>query len=135
MSWKPLNETDDFANPIPVHYNAVFGAFMGVAALFILSVGLLISNPMSIGLGAMNGLLALGFLFQPWFVVEPGRIGVRNLLGMTLKSHDFETLADFEVRGRHLHWRADGKKVKGVGGFLVRGSDWDRLAAAVARAS
>ncbi|MCP4870285.1 MAG: hypothetical protein GY898_16390 [Proteobacteria bacterium] len=120
----------DFA-PIPIRYNPFFGSLMLVAGLFIAGVGTFIGNPISMGMGVFHIAIAIAFLVQPWFVVRPGCIGIKNLPGMTLKSHDFESLDDFEVRGSKLYWVESGKPVKGVGGFLVHGSDWRRLASAV----
>jgi hypothetical protein len=120
----------DFA-PIAIRYNPIFGSIMLVAGLFIAGVGLYIGNPISMGMGVFHIAIATAFLVQPWFVVRPGHIGIKNLFGMTLKSHDFETLEDFEVRGSKLFWAESGKRVKGVGGFLMHGADWRRLVAAV----
>lgn len=82
---------------IHVRYNLLIALFLLICGAFILAVGLLLATPLRIGLGVLSSLIGIGFLTQPWFVVFPDRIELRNLLGMTMKTHPF-ALAGLEVR-------------------------------------
>jgi hypothetical protein len=115
--------------PIPVRYHAAFGLIMLVAGAFILGSSLLITgNLLLAGLGAFHILVAIGFLVQPAFVVQEKQIEVKNILGMTLKTHDV-ALADLEVRDNKLYRNGESKAL--AGGFFARGDDLAKVQAAI----
>lgn len=113
---------------IPVRYQPVWGALMLCAAVFILAVGLLLAEPIQLVVGTVNLLVGALFLGQPWIVVTSREIQVRNLLGMTLKRHAYDSLAALTVVDGALH--KDGALVIGKS-FVARSDDWERVLAAV----
>lgn len=117
---------------IPVRYNQVIAIIMLVAGVFILGTGLLLGTVLQIGLGALNTLLGLGFLTQPWFVVFSDRIELRNVLGMTLKTHSIGSLEEIEVRDGKVHSRSG--RFNPIGGWLARSSDLEAVAEAIRKA-
>jgi hypothetical protein len=121
--------------PIEVRYKQAWGIVGLLCSLFILGVAFLVGKPFPQAItGGILLLVSLGYLSQPVFVVAPGEVQLRNLLGMTMKRHPFASLADLELRDGRLH--VNGQPV-GAGRFMVRGSDWDALGRAIedARAS
>jgi hypothetical protein len=117
---------------IPVRYNRVFGVVMLLCATFILGVAVITGRlfPQAIT-GAILLLVSLGYLTQPAFVVAPGEVEVKNLLGMTMKRHPYRSLGELAVRDGRL-WV--GNEKVGSPGWLCNGGDFDRLAAEIAKA-
>lgn len=113
---------------IPVRYNPLFGAFSALAGGLILLAGLLLGDVITLGIGAMNLLLGLGFMTQPVFVVFDRRIEVRNLLGMTLRKHHIR-LHELEVREGKVHPR--NGSFRGLGGWVARRSDLAKIDEAI----
>lgn len=115
--------------PIEVRYNKAWGIVMLCSSIFILGVAFLTAKlfPQAIT-GGILLLVSFGFLTQPAFVVAPGEVQLRNILGMTMKRHEFASLAELEVREGRLH--VNGKPV-GAGRFMLRASDWDALGRAI----
>jgi hypothetical protein len=121
--------------PIELHYNKVFGAVMLALSLFILGVAFTIGKPFPQAVtGGITLLASIGFLTQPVLVVAAGEVQMRNLLGMTMKRHEFGSLADLELRDGRL--RVKDQPV-GSGRWLMHRADWERLGRAIetARAS
>jgi hypothetical protein len=115
--------------PIAVRYNQAWGIVGLLCSVFILGVAFLTGDlfPQAIT-GGILLFVSFGFLTQTVFVVAPGEVQLRNLLGMTMKRHPFSSLADLELRDGRL--RVDGKPV-GAGKFMLRGSDWEALGRAI----
>ena len=113
--------------PITIRYKLGFGIFMLLAGGFMLFVGLTLKNPMQLGLGVMNALIGLGFSTQPWFLVYPDRIEVKNVLGMTMKTHSFPGPSDLQIVDDKVQSKSGA--FKPVGGWLARAEDFDKLRA------
>lgn len=116
--------------PISVRYKPGFSVIMFVAGTFMLGVGLLIGEPLQLLLGTMNIALGFGFATQPIWVLTESQIQMRNLLGMTLKRHDYGSLAELEIRGSAVHRREDGKKLTSKS-FVGRNDDWAAVVEAI----
>jgi hypothetical protein len=114
---------------IPVRYNAVFGIGILAAGAFLLASGLFLGKLMLLTVGVINTLAGFGFATQPWFVVFADRIEVRNMLGMTLKTHAV-ALSDLEVQGNRV-WPKSRQAFGGLGGWLARSSDIAGVGAAI----
>ena len=106
---------------------------MLVAGGFTLLTALLLGKGLLAVLGGLNLLIGLGWLSRPIFVVHEDRVELKNLLGMTMKTHQFSGLAELEVRGKKLFRRGERKALAGSG--LVHSADWERVVAAVDRAT
>ena len=117
---------------IPVRYNAVFGVGILMAGAFLLASGLFLGKFLLMTVGVINTLAGFGFATQPWFVVFPDRIEIRNMLGMTIKTHAV-ALSDLEVQGSRV-WPKTGRAFGGLGGWLARGSDIAIVGEAIRRA-
>ena len=63
------------------------------------------------------------------FVVHSDRIEMRNLLGMTTKTHSYGSMADLEVRGRKIVRKGERKALASA--LVGRGSDWEVAKAAI----
>lgn len=118
--------------PIPIRYNPIFGFTFLAGAALVLVVGLTIGKGMLLGLGLMNGLTSIGFLLQPWMVVHPDRVEIKNLLGMTMKSHPLSRPTDLRIEANKLF--VPGKDRAIGGGFLARSSDLEQLKKALGSA-
>ncbi|MAC26867.1 MAG: hypothetical protein CMH59_10380 [Myxococcales bacterium] len=109
-----------------VRYNPAFAVLMLVAGAFIGGTGLLLGKLLLMGLGAMHVLVGLGYATQPWFVVHHGSIELKNLFGMTVKTHPIG-LKDLTYRDGKLMPKDGGKPC--LGGFLARKDDLEAIAA------
>lgn len=111
--------------PIPVRYNPLFGGiFLGGAAM-VLMVGLFVGKGMLLGIGLINALTSIGFLLQPWMVVHPDRVEMKNLFGMTLKSYPLSKPSDLRIEANKIF--VPGKDGSIGGGLLARSSDLELL--------
>jgi hypothetical protein len=115
------NAKERTVQPIPVRYTPYVAVPLLLGAIFVFGTGLMLGGVQLLVIGAMNLAVALAFLVQPWFVVHPDRIEVKNLMGMTLKTHAFTKLADIDVQDGKVVSRAG--QFKPVGGWLARSSD------------
>lgn len=107
-----------------IRYNAVFGALLLLLGLFTLGVGVVVGKPMLLLVGALNTLVGLGFTTRPFALVTDRGVEMKNLLGMTMKTHAVpkEHLA---VRGGSIVDARSGKKL--AGGMLARREDLESL--------
>lgn len=105
---------------------------MLVSGVFILATGLAIGRGMSVLLGLLLSAVGAGFVSRPWFVVFDQKIEIRNMVGMTMKTHEFDSLRELEVVGKRVC--RGGSPLKGVGGMLVRSSDLADVASAIEEA-
>ncbi len=121
--------------PIPVRFNLALGIALLLCAAFVLCTGLFLGALHLLLVGVVNGAVAVGITFAPMFVVHPDRIEMRNLLGMTMRTHTFASLADLEIRGSKIFRKEGETKALASASFVARGSDWDRVVAAVEGAS
>jgi hypothetical protein len=111
--------------PIAVGYNKIWGGFMLVAGVFILGTAILIGQifPQAIT-GTILLLVSLGYLTQPAFVVTRTEVQMRNLFGMTLRTHPFEKLSQLSVVDGRVE--VNGTPVK-FPRWLIAGSDLEQL--------
>jgi hypothetical protein len=110
-----------------VRFNPILGYVLLVPAIFVLGTGLLLGKGMLLMIGAMNMMVAIGHLTGTVFEITDREIGIKNLLGMTMRRHAFGSFADLEVRGNQIYRRADGSPLKGVGKGLSHSGDWQAL--------
>ncbi len=112
----------------PIRYNAVLGALLLLLGLFTLGVGVVVTKPMLMFVGALNTFVGFGFTTRPFVVVTERGVEMKNLLGMTMRVHAVarEHLA---VRGGSIVDARSGKKL--TGGMLARREDLEALARAL----
>ncbi len=112
-----------------VRFHLAFGVLILACAVFILFTGLALGGLHLLLLGVMNLAIGLGITVQPMFVVHDDRIEMRNLLGMTMKTHTYPSLAALEIRGRKIHRKGEDKALASA--LVGRGSDWEVVRAAI----
>jgi hypothetical protein len=112
-----------------VRFHLGFGIVLVLAALFILFTGLALGGLHLLFLGALNLALGVGISLQPMFVVHDDRIEMRNLLGMTMKTHTYDSLASLEIRGRKVFRKGESKALASA--LVGRGSDWEVVCGAI----
>jgi hypothetical protein len=115
-----------------VRLNPVIGWILLAPAAFVLLTGLFLGQVMLIVLGVMQVLISIGYLTGTFFEISDHELGVKNLLGMTLKRHAFGSLAELEVRGTKICRRADGATL--VGRTTAHRGDWEMLCGKIAAA-
>lgn len=114
--------------PIEVRYNPAFGILMVALAAFTVVAGLVTGKLMLLAIGGLNIVVGLGFATRPMFVVHEGRVELKNLFGMTMKTVDVP-LDQLELRDGKLYRRGQSKPV--AGSMMSRKDDMDRVAAAL----
>lgn len=114
----------------PIRYNTVFGILLLLVGLFTLGVGVMVGKAMLILVGALNAAVGFGFTTRPFVVVTARGVEMKNLLGMTMRTHAVprEHLA---VRGGSIVDARSGKKL--AGGMLARREDLEALERALAK--
>ena len=120
--------------PIEIKHNQGMAIFMLVCALFILGTSFLVGVSLNTLTGVIILLVSIGYFLQPAIVVTESGLEHRNLLGMTLRRTDYDSLADLSVE-------ADGtitvtrngatEKVRGMIRFLLSGADPKRFEDAI----
>ncbi len=74
---------------LDVGYNKAFGGVLLGLAILCLVLGVMVSNPMTVVIGAMNTFIGILYRGRPYFVVGRGTIELKNLLGMTMRRYQF----------------------------------------------
>ena len=120
--------------PIEIKHNQAMAIFMLVCALFILGTSFLVGVSLNTLTGVIILLVSIGYFLQPAIVVTESGLEHRNLLGMTLRRTDYDSLADLSVE-------ADGtitvtrngttETVRGMIRFLLSGADLKRFEDAI----
>jgi hypothetical protein len=108
---------------IPVRYNLALAIVMLVLGIIVLVLGLMVGKGLQLLIGGLNIGIGIAYLTQPWFVVFEDRIEIRNLLGMTMKTHTISSLAELEVREKKVYRIGEARPLRGAGGFLARSDD------------
>ncbi len=111
---------DRAVQPIPVHYNKALGVVILCAGLFVGGTGLLVVKPLLIGLGLLQTLIGLGYVTRPVAMVFEDRVEMKNLLGMTMRTHDVPK-RDLQVRDGKVYKK--GNRTALFGGFLAHQPD------------
>jgi hypothetical protein len=111
--------------PLAIGYNKIFGGLLLVSGVFILGVAVLVGQlfPQAITGGILT-LVSLGYLTQPALVIAPREVQMKNLFGMTLRTHPFERLSQLTVVDGALD--VNGTRVR-TARWLLDGGDWNRL--------
>jgi len=122
-------------NGIPVRYNAIFGIGILVGGAIVLVAGLMLGKFLLLTVGIINSLAGFGFMTQPWFIVFPDRIEIKNMLGMTLRTHRISGLAALEVHDGRVWPTQSNAGFSGLGGWLARRSDIAVVGNAIRRAN
>jgi hypothetical protein len=120
--------------PIEIKHNQVMAIFMLVCALFILATSFIVGVSLSTLTGVLILLVSIGYFVQPAVVVTESGLEHRNLLGMTLRRTDYDSLADLSVEadGTITVTRGGTKeKVRGMIRFLLSGADLKRFEDAI----
>ena len=107
-----LNRCDGLAVPV----------FTFISSHFILPL----TTPLLILLGVMQLLPALGFLTRPMCEIHADRIEMKNMLGMTVKTYTFPSLAAVQVSGNRVTIEGTGT-LWNLGGTFAHGEDWARF--------
>jgi hypothetical protein len=124
--------------PIEIHHNRGVAIFMLVCAVFILGTTFLVGVSMNTITGVILLLVSIGYLMNPALVVTESGIEHRNILGMTLRRTDYDSLSDLSVDPDGTFFVTRGgtrEKVRGVIRFFLNGADVKRLEDAVKAAS
>jgi hypothetical protein len=118
--------------PLPIRYKPALGLVMVACALFILVVAFITGHlfPQAIT-GGILFLVSLGYLTQPALVVTSTGVEMKNMLGMTLKTHSFASLADVSLGDAGLV--VNGTRVR-IARWMLHSDDLKALAAAIAAA-
>lgn len=111
--------------PVTIGYNKGFGIVMLVCSVFILGVAFLTGQlfPQAIT-GGILLLVSLGYMTQPAVVIAPKEVQMKNLLGMTMRTHPFENLSDLAVENGQL--MVKGTPVR-VARWATASADWANL--------
>lgn len=120
--------------PIEIKHNQVMAIFMLVCALFILSTSFLVGVSLNTLTGVIILVVSIGYFTQPAVVVTESGLEHRNLLGMTLRRTDYDSLADLSVEPDGSLWVTRGgtkEKVRGMIRFLLSGADMKRFEDAI----
>jgi hypothetical protein len=120
--------------PIEIKHNQVMAIFMLVCALFILSTSFLVGVSLNTLTGVIILVVSIGYFTQPAVVVTESGLEHRNLLGMTLRRTDYDSLADLSVEPDGSLWVTRGgtkEKVRGMIRILLSGADMKRFEDAI----
>lgn len=110
-----------------VGFNKIWGAMMLGLAGVNLYLATLTGRGTTAIIGLVVGAVGLAFLAGHQLEVADGEIRVKNAWGMTMRRYAFSSRADLRIEGSTLYCR--DQKVKGAGGLMSSGADWDLLAA------
>lgn len=86
-----------------------------------------------LALVAIMGIVGVSHLVGALLVVDGQTIELKNPIGMTLKTFTIESPGDLLIEGRKL-WIKVGDQKKKISGLMANGSDWRKLADAIAAA-
>jgi hypothetical protein len=120
---------------VAVRYHPLWGAvFLALAAGNVL-LYTQSANLMFVALAAMMAVMGALYLVRPLLVVGDGAIQVRSLFGGTRRSFPIDDLGALEVeRAAIVIGHGEGARRLKLAAIFVRGSDLDRLAAAIRQA-
>jgi len=115
--------------PLRVRYNPLFGFGIAAAAMLIFAAGACTSNLILVVLGMVNVVVGLGFLTREWFVFSGTAFEMKNMLGMTVKTHTVDPSQPLEVRANGV-WMGDARLFGGAA--IAHSKDWEALKVALA---
>ncbi len=102
---------------------------LGTATLNLFTLSLT-GSPLNLILAGMFGVLGALQFVQPVALYTGESLEMKNMLGMTMKTHPVPDAALIRFDGRTMHY--DGKKLIGAfSGWIYRSDDWEELVAAV----
>lgn len=97
----------------------VLGALNVVLAIILMGMGSDDPrNPMWLGLGSFFIIIGILYLKQYIIVVDNGEVQMKNLLGMTLRTHRFDSMSDLRLNGSKVQIRK-GEKWTNIRGFVL----------------
>ncbi len=124
--------------PIEIRHNPGVAIFMLVCSLFILGTTLLVGVSLNTVTGVILLLVSIGYFANPALVVTDSGIEHRNILGMTLRRTDYDSLADVTLDDDGTFYvtrNGTKEKVRGILRFFLSGADVKRFEDAVKAAS
>jgi hypothetical protein len=120
--------------PIEIRHNQGVAIFMLVCSLFILGTSFLVGVSLNTVTGVILLLVSIGYFANPSLVVTASGIEHRNLLGMTLRRTDYDSLADLSIDADGTFYvtrNGSKEKVRGLIRFFLSGPDMKRFEDAV----
>lgn len=117
---------------VMIRHNKAVGILMLLAGginLF-LSVWVLLLGELSITIvtGVIVTTIGLLYLTKPYFAVEPDRVVMYNLLGMSVRQYDLEPSSTVSIEGNQLYINTSGTQTRvSVTKWLTNPKDWQKL--------
>lgn len=115
---------------VEVRYGKGWSVTLIVLAALLLAMATFLGNPMTMALGGLNLVIGILMLTKPLYVLGPGALEVKNLLGMTMKRYAFRNISEFEITPDGALWHCDvqgvRKKIR-ISRLTVDGGDYRRL--------
>lgn len=115
---------------VEVRYGKGWSITLIVLAALLLAMATFLGNPMTMALGGLNLVIGILMLTKPLYVLGPGALEVKNLLGMTMKRYVFRNISEFEITPDGTLWHCDvqgvRKKIR-ISRLTVDSGDYRRL--------
>ncbi|MFK8185682.1 MAG: hypothetical protein AB8B99_20085 [Phormidesmis sp.] len=112
---------------LTAYYKTTLSIFFVVCGAFAIIASILIAKTLSLMtvLGVLVILFGLYCLHRPYFLLEPRKLTVYNILGLVKKQYTFESWAVVKADNRRIYIDDGGitKKVP-VAPWLVKAEDW-----------
>lgn len=115
---------------VQVRYGKVWSVTLIVLASVLFAMAAYLGNPLTMALGGFNLVIGILMLTRPLYVLGPGALEVKNLLGMTMKRFPFRHVSEFEIEPNGTIWHHDVQGVKRrirIARFSVDAADYRRL--------
>lgn len=115
---------------VEVRYGKGWSVTLVVLASLLIAMAAFLGNPMTLALGIFNLVIGILMLVKPLYVLGPGALEVKNLLGMTLRRYPFTNISEFEITPDGTLWHCDvqgvRKKIR-ISKLTVDSGDYRRL--------
>jgi hypothetical protein len=117
-----------------IRHNRVIAAIILILGAFVLFAGLFMKAVPSIFIGLLNVLIGIMMMVQPQLVISRSRVELKNLLGMTMKTRDFDYPSQLELEDSKFYINRNGKreKIMTVNKIFSHGPDVDALRSYIA---
>lgn len=121
---------DPLVPTVGVRYGKGWSVTLIVLASLLLAMAAFLGNFMTMALGAFNLVIGILMLTRPLYVLGPGSLEVKNLLGMTMKRYAYRNISEFEITPDGALWHCDvqgvRKKIR-ISRLVVDSGDYRRL--------
>ncbi len=115
---------------VQVRYGKGWSITLVVLASLLIAMAAFLGNPVTLLLGGMNLAIGVLMLTRPLYVLGPGALEVKNLLGMTMRRYPFRSVSEFEVEPNGTIWHHDVNGVRHkvrISRLTVDANDYRRL--------